>query len=74
MNSVLHVPDSVVIGDVNVLNLQATHPFAQDLEFHLRSPANTDVVLFGRQVRRQRQLQSEPRRQRRADVGESQRL
>ena len=46
MNSVLHVPDSVVIGDVNVLNLQATHPFAQDLEFHLRSPANTDVLLL----------------------------
>ena len=46
VNSVLHVPDSVVIGDINVLNLQATHPFAQDLEFHLRSPANTDVLLL----------------------------
>ena len=46
VNSVLHIPDSTLIGSVKVLNLQATHPFAQDLEFHLRSPANTDVLLL----------------------------
>jgi subtilisin-like proprotein convertase family protein len=46
VTSFIDVPDSVVIGDVNVRGLQATHPFAQDLEFRLRSPSSTNVLLL----------------------------
>jgi subtilisin-like proprotein convertase family protein len=46
ITSVINVPNATVIGDINVLNLQATHPFAQDLEFRLRGPSSTEVLLL----------------------------
>lgn len=40
VTSILNVPDSGIITDVNVSNLIGTHTYINDLRFELRSPAN----------------------------------
>jgi subtilisin-like proprotein convertase family protein len=48
VSSVLNVPDAGSIIDLNVVLLIGTHPNVGDLEFHLKSPASTDVVVMNR--------------------------
>ena len=48
VSSVLNVPDAGAISDLNVRFLIGTHTFVGDLEFHLRSPMGTDVVIMNR--------------------------
>lgn len=47
--STLNVPSTVFITDVNVLELEGTHTWMDDLAFTLISPLNTRVFLFGNQ-------------------------
>ncbi len=44
--SQLIIEDSVVIRDINVLNLSGQHTWINDLDFTLRSPSGTSVVLI----------------------------
>jgi len=44
----LNVPDSVTVSDLDVLDLQGTHPDAYDLRFVLRSPGDVAVTLIPR--------------------------
>ncbi|MCA9951643.1 MAG: proprotein convertase P-domain-containing protein [Anaerolineales bacterium] len=46
ITSTLIVTDSGPIYDINVLNLNGTHSYMEDLNFNLRSPANTNVRLM----------------------------
>lgn len=47
--STLSIPQSLLISDVNVLNLQGVHTWMDDLYFTLFSPQGTAVGLFGNQ-------------------------
>ncbi len=42
----IEIVDDMIISDVNVINLLGQHSFIGDLKFTLRSPADTEVVLF----------------------------
>ncbi|MEZ4909408.1 MAG: HYR domain-containing protein [Saprospiraceae bacterium] len=44
--SVINVPDSYLVGDVDLLNIIGSHPNTGDLIFKLTSPEGTQVVLF----------------------------
>ncbi|MFI5397127.1 MAG: proprotein convertase P-domain-containing protein [Candidatus Binatia bacterium] len=46
--STLNVPSGGALTSVSVLSLTGTHTFVQDLEFHLISPASTDVTIINR--------------------------
>ncbi|MCB8966900.1 MAG: proprotein convertase P-domain-containing protein [Ardenticatenaceae bacterium] len=48
VNSVLNVATSGTIADVNVLNLNGTHTWINDLDFNLSSPAGTNVQIMAR--------------------------
>lgn len=45
--STLTIPQSLLITDVNVIDLEGTHTWMDDLYFTLYSPMNTQVGLFG---------------------------
>jgi subtilisin-like proprotein convertase family protein len=47
--STLSIPQSLLITDVNVVDLQGTHTWMDDLYFTLYSPQGTAVGLFGNQ-------------------------
>lgn len=44
--AVLDVPDSFILSDLNLINLQIQHTFVADLEAYLVSPKGTKVLLF----------------------------
>lgn len=48
ITSTLNIPVSGPLTLVEVLSLAGTHTFVQDLEFHLISPAGTDLTLINR--------------------------
>jgi subtilisin-like proprotein convertase family protein len=48
ISSVLNVPTSGTIVDVNVLNLNGTHTYINDLDFNLTSPLGTEVQIMAR--------------------------
>lgn len=48
VNSILNVPSGGIITDVNVVNLNGTHTWINDLDFKLKSPAATTVQIMGR--------------------------
>jgi subtilisin-like proprotein convertase family protein len=46
VSSTLNFPTNVTITDVNVLNLQGTHTWINDLRFRLRAPDGTEITLL----------------------------
>ena len=46
ISSVINVPFSGTITDLNVLNLQGTHTYVSDLDFNLISPQGTEIQFF----------------------------
>jgi subtilisin-like proprotein convertase family protein len=48
ISSVLNVPSGGTITDLNVLNLNGTHTWINDLDFNLSSPASTSVQIMAR--------------------------
>ena len=48
VSSVLNIAGSGVIDDINVLNLNGTHTWINDLDFNLTSPSGTEVQIMAR--------------------------
>ncbi|MCA9924619.1 MAG: proprotein convertase P-domain-containing protein [Anaerolineales bacterium] len=48
VSSIINVPGGGTIADVNVLNLNGTHTWINDLDFNLTSPLGTEVQIMAR--------------------------
>ncbi|MCP4416149.1 MAG: S8 family serine peptidase [Chloroflexi bacterium] len=46
ISSIINVPDSGIIANVKVLNLQGVHTYVGDLDFNLISPQGTEVKIL----------------------------
>ncbi|MCZ2101999.1 MAG: HYR domain-containing protein, partial [Chitinophagales bacterium] len=44
--SIIHVPDNFIVGDVDLLNITGQHPEMSDLKFRITSPEGTTVLLI----------------------------